>query len=85
MNEGNSIIRRQEPNCAEDLLNFEKISEGEVMILKLVQDNAFAADIVTMRKNSHIINCQQDETLQNKNLQHVKPFIDEKGLVGVDG
>ena len=55
------------------------------MILKLTQENAFAADIAAIRKKSQIIDGQQDETLQNKNLQHVKPFVDEKGLVCVDG
>ena len=36
----------------EDLLNFERINKGEVMILKLAQENAFAAYIATMRKIS---------------------------------
>lgn len=69
----------------EDLLNFERINKGEVMILKLAQENAFAAYIATMRKISEIINFQQDETLQNKNLQHLEELVNEKGLVSVDG
>ena len=55
------------------------------MILKLAQENAFAANIATMRKISEIIDCQQDESLKNKNLQHMKQFVNEKGLVEVDG
>ena len=81
MKESITIIRKQELKCEEELLNVERIKEGEVMILKLAQENAFAADIAAIRKKSQIIDWQQDERLQNKNLQHLKPFVDEKGLV----
>ena len=85
MKESITIIRRQEQKCEEELLNVERIKEGEVMILKLAQENAFAADIAAIRKKSQIIDGQQDERLQNKNLQNLKPFVDEKGLVRVGG
>ena len=85
MKEGITIIRKQELKCEEELLNVERIKEGEVMILKLAQENAFAADIAAVRKKSQIIDAQQDERLQNKNLQHLKPFVDEKRLLRVGG
>ena len=85
MKESITIIRRQEQKCEEELLNEERIKEGEVMILKLAQENAFAADIAAIRKKSQIIDGQQDERLQKKTLQNLKPFVDEKGLVRVAG
>ena len=49
------------------------------MILRLTQENTFAAEIATMRKNLQIIDCQQNEKIYNKNLQHLKPFGNRKG------
>ena len=51
----------------------------------VLQGDAFAVDTATMRKKSQIVYCQHDEKLQNKNLQHLKPFVDEKGFVRVCG
>ena len=85
MKERITIIRREELKCEEELINVERIKEGEVMILKLAQEDAFAADIAAIRTKLQIIDGQQNERLQNKNLQHLKPFVDEKELVRVGG
>ena len=43
MKESITIIRRQKLKCEEELLNVERIKEGEVMILKLAQENAYSS------------------------------------------
>lgn len=43
--------------CEENLSNAERINEGGVMILKLTQEKASAANIATMRSKLQIIDC----------------------------
>ena len=43
--------------CEENLLNAERINEGGVMILKLTQEKASAANIATMGSKLQIIDC----------------------------
>ena len=43
--------------CEENLSNAERINEGGVMILKLTQGKASAANVATMRSKLQIIDC----------------------------
>ena len=48
------------------------------MILKLIQEGAFGPDIKSIKKFCFNENNHQHALLQNKTLQELKPFVDEK-------